>query len=161
MTTSTDEVTIAAPFVPRFRNGLKRELGAIVDILRVELDVELTPERWKTALASFTDGCELLEVVGLTDDPPQPDLALDVRRWPQLVLKVLEAEYHDGLRRIRDAEADGFDPKMIARHVPAFGALVKEVQQRTGIKPKRGRQMSFLEAQLAERRKGRRRGDGQ
>lgn len=159
MTTTTDELMIAAPHVPRFRAALKRELGAKLDILGLQLDAHLTPKQWNTALASFIAGCELLEVVGFTYDPPQADLGLDMRRWPRLVLKVLEAEYQDGLRRIRDAEADGFDPKLIGRHVPAFEALVRDVQQRTGIKPKRGRSKSFLEVQLAQRRNGRRRGD--
>ena len=60
MTTTTDELMIAAPHVPRFRAALKRELGAKLDILGLQLDAHLTPKQWNTALASFIAGCELL-----------------------------------------------------------------------------------------------------
>jgi hypothetical protein len=162
MTVSTADMTIAGPLVKLLRGRLKRELCARADLLRIELDANLTPERWNTALASFNEGCELMATIGLTDDPSQADVELDVRRWGRLILTIYEREYREGLLRIKDAEAEGYDPTLIGKNIPALGALVQEIQQRTGIRPKRGRPMSFLEEQLAKRRRGgRRRGDEQ
>jgi hypothetical protein len=160
VTTSTSELTIAGPLVRYLRGGLKGKIGTKIDILHVEIHVHLTPKRWEKALVSFNEGCELLALIGLTDDPEQADVEIDLRRWGRLVLSILEVEYREGLGRKRDAEAEGFDPDLIGRDVPAFGELVQEIQKRTGIRPKRGRPVTFLEEQLAKRRTGgRRRGD--
>ncbi len=162
MTTRTRELTIAGPLVWYLRRGLKRRLGTKIDILRVEIDVNLTPKRWEKALVSFNEGCALLARIGLTDDPEQPDVEIDLRRWGRLVLAALEDEYREGMGRKRDAEAEGYDPDLIGRDVPALGDLAREIQKRTGLRPKRGRSMSFLEEQLEKRRRGgRRRGDEQ
>jgi hypothetical protein len=171
VTTSTDELTIAGPLVRYLRRALRRKLGVRLDILRVGLEDQPTPHltsdeiaeavgQWDRALASFNEGCELLALIGLTDDPVQADVEIDLRRWGRLALGALEVEYREGLGRKRDAEADGFNPDLIARDATALGELVQEIQKRTGIRPKRGRPMTFLEEQLAKRRTvGRRRGD--
>ena len=110
--------------------------------------------QWERALASFNEGCELLALVGLADDPMQTDVEIDLRRWGQLVLGAFEVEYRDGLRRKRDAEVDGFNPDLVARDASALRELVQEIQSRTGIRPTRGRPMTFLEEQFAKRRAG-------
>lgn len=153
MTSGTDEITIAAPLVRILRSGLKRALSIELDYLRIQLDTDLTPRRWINALENFSEGCALLEAIGSADDPSQLDLELDLHRWPRLVLNILEDEHEDAKRRIQDAEADRFDPALIGRNVPALETLVQEIQQRTGIKPRREQRVGFLASQVARRRK--------
>jgi hypothetical protein len=159
MTVRAGELTIAAPLVAALRSSLKRELSGKLEMLQILLDAHLTPDDWEEALESFNEGCDLLAVVGLTDDPAQADIEVELDRWGALVLGCLEEEYQDGLQRIRDADAGRFDSSLIGQNVPALGELVKEIEQRTRIQARRSRPMSFLEKQLANRRIGRRRGD--
>ena len=152
-------IVIAGLLVRYLRAQVKNELSNTLEILLSQIDNGLTPQRWHNALKRFNEGYTLLEELGLTDDPIQDDIELNLQRSPRAILRSLETQYEDDLQRMRDAKADGFDPADIGKDVPALAKLVREVQKQTGLNPRRKRQQSYLQAQLDTRRKGRRRGD--
>jgi len=154
----TNPLTIAAALLPHLRAGVKDELSTALELLLLQIHSGPAPKRWHSTLKRFYEGCALLEELGFTDDPLQHDLELDPRH-ARLILRSLEAEHQAGLHRMHDAKAAGFDPTEIGKDIPALGETVSEIQKRTGLKPRRKTQKSYLQAQLDTRRKGRRRGD--
>lgn len=139
MTTSTSEITIAAPLVRFLRRGLKRKLAATASTLYVQLEVHIIAKEWKETLTSFTDGCELLAKVGVSDETEPHDLTLDLDRWGALILRSLEGEYRDGKARIEDAQKAGYNPALIGKDIPALGELLRDIRKRTGMRPRRRR----------------------
>jgi len=151
-------VTITGKLVRFLRSGVKRELGASVAVLQIELDTNIDRETYYGALARFDAARTLLDAIGVSDKPEPQDVELDLGRWPRLVLKALESQYDAELVRLEDAHAGGFD--LPTRDVPALGCLVADIREKVGAPPRRERQQSFLERQLARRRTRRSRGDG-
>lgn len=158
MTNTARELMIAAPLVRHLRSGVRRELGNTISMMQVQVDGTIDPDIWQQALERFDCARSLLETIGVLDDPEQHDIVVDLRRWPRLLLKVLENQHQNEIRRLRDSEAEGFAPSL--RDVPELGLLVEEVRKRTGAAPKRRRHLSFLEEQIRRRKiYPRRRGD--
>lgn len=151
-------VTIAGKLVRFLRSGVKRELGASVAILQIEVDTNIDPKTYYDALARFDAARTLLDAIGVSDEPEPQDVELDLGRWPRLVLKALESQHDAELIRLEDAHAGGFD--LPTREVPALGCLVADIRKKVDAPPIRGRQQSFMERQLARRRVRRSRGDG-
>jgi hypothetical protein len=155
---SAETVTVAGNLLHYLRSGLKREIGAVLTNLQVEVEHTLEPQNWKRGVAQLTDACALFEFIGLTDDSEQADLALDLGRWPLLVLRSFECEHDREVGRLQDAAYEGFELPL--RDVPALGTLVAEIRKKVEAPPPHKRHQLFLERQLAQRRFGRRRGDG-
>jgi hypothetical protein len=151
------DVTVDGKLQRFLRRGVRRELGAILDILELQVDVGLDPETWPDALARFDDARALLDLIGIVDEPDQPDLVIDLGRWPRLVLRALETEHDAEVRRLQDAAADGYS--LPSRDIPALGILVEDIRQKVGARPRRRRTCMFLETQVARRRNRRARGD--
>jgi hypothetical protein len=109
-------------------------------------------------VAQFTDACALFDFIGLIDDPEQADVALDLGRWPLLVLRSFECERDREVRRLQDAVYEGFELPL--RDIPALGTLVADIRAKVGAPPRHKRHQLFLDRQLMQRRLRRRRGDG-
>jgi hypothetical protein len=150
-------VTITGKLVRFLRSGVKRELGASVAILAIEVDTNLDPETYYSALARFDAARTLLDAIGLSDDAEPKDVEVDLSRWPRLVLKALESEHDAELIRLESAQASGFD--LPTRDVPALGCLVADIRKKVCAPPRHGRHQFVLERQLARRRTRRCRGD--
>jgi len=148
-------VTIPGNLVSFLRSGVKRELAANVELLAIELDATIDPAPYYVALARFDAARTLFDAIGVSDDPAQPDVALDLGRWPQLVLAALESQHQAELIRLEQAHAGEFD--VPTRDVPALGRLVAEIRKQVAAPPERA--TSFLGEDLA-RRIRRPRGDG-
>jgi hypothetical protein len=149
-------VTITANLVPYLRRGVKRELSATLAILATQVDIALDRTTYYNALARFDDARALFDAVGVTDEPEQVDLELDLSRWPRLLLRALESEYDLEVMRLQDRAAEGFDLSL--RELPALGNLVADIRKKVGAAPRRRTKQSFLERQLA--RRGIRKGSG-
>lgn len=148
-------VTIAGKLVPLLRGGVKRELAANLELLAIQLDTTIDPAPYYAALARFDAARTLLDAIGVSDDPAQLDVELDLGRWPQLVLTALESQHQAELIRLEQAHADECD--LPTRDVPALGRLVEEVRKQVTAPSKRP--TSFLDEDLG-RRIRRPRGDG-
>jgi hypothetical protein len=151
------EIAIDGGLVRYLRRGVKRELGANLAILQVEVDTCLDPRIWREALARFDDARAMFELIGIADDPEQPDLSLDLGRWPRLTLRVLESEHRAEVMRLEDARHEGFD--LPARDVPVLGELIAEIRKKTGTSRRHRHNESVLARQFARRRTRRPRGD--
>jgi hypothetical protein len=121
-------VTITANLVPYLRKGVKRELSATLAILAFQVDTALDPASYYNALARFDDARALFDAVGVTDQPHQRDLELDLDSWPRLLLKALESEYDIEVMQLQDRSAEGFELSL--REVPALGSLVADIRKK-------------------------------
>ena len=128
-------VTIPGKLVPFLRAGVKRELAANLELLAIHLDTTIDPAPYYAVLARFDAARTLLDAISVSDDPKQPDVELDLGRWPQLVLTALESQHRDELIRLEQAAADEFDLPM--RDVSALGRLVGEIRTQVMATPKR------------------------
>lgn len=155
---SPGTVTVAGNLLHYLRSGVKREIATVLTNLQLEVEHTLEPQNWTRGVAQFTDACALFDCIGLTDDPEQADLALDLERWPLLVLRSFESEHDREVRRLQDATHEGFELPL--RDILALGTLVAEIRKRVEAPPRHKRHQLFLDRQLAQRRLRRRRGDG-
>ena len=80
------EITIAGKLVRFLRSGVKREFAASLEVLAFEVDKNIDRETYYGALARFDAARTLLDAIGVSDEPEQPDVELDLGRWPRLVL---------------------------------------------------------------------------
>jgi hypothetical protein len=149
-------VTIAGDLVLYLRRGVRQELAATLSILHIAV-TEVNPTLYDNTLSRFDHARALLDTVGFADELDQPNLDIDLTRWPQLVLRTLELEYIAEVTRLQDAASDGYHLPL--RNVPALGGLVNDIRKKVGATPKRKGTRSFLERQLALRRIRRWRGD--
>lgn len=133
---SPGSVTITASLVPYLRNGVKREFSATLASLAFQVDTALDPVTYYTALARFDDVRALFDAVGVTDEPRQHDLELDLGRWPLLLLRALESEYDVEVMRLQDHSAEGLD--LALREVPALGSLVADIRKKVDAPSTRG-----------------------
>jgi hypothetical protein len=151
------DVTIAGSLVRYLRAGVKLQLSAATEILRVELETTAPDlSTYGAALARFDEGRALLDLIGFTDQDAPADIEVDLYRWPQLVLRSLETEYEGEVTRLQDAVAHGIE--LPARDMPALESLLAEIRKKTG-GAVRGQQLP-LERQPESRRRRRSRGDG-
>jgi hypothetical protein len=130
MTTSPGNVTVAGSLVRYLRSGVKEEMAGAIEILQAELDTNLTPATFRTALRRFDDSRTVLEMIGFVDEPNPVDVQLDLSRWPQLVLKALGSEHSKKVQRVQDAAAAGI--KMPRRDISGLESLLAEVRTRLG-----------------------------
>jgi hypothetical protein len=150
-------VTVEAKLVRYLREGAKQELTANTWDLQAQLETTIDPPTLRSVLACFDASRSLFEFVGFVDERDPPDLVVDLSRWPQLVLRVLESQHDAEVRRLQDAAAGNFILPL--RDVPALGALVSAIREKTGAPPRLRRDQSVLR-RLARMRKRGRRGDG-
>jgi hypothetical protein len=143
-------VTVAANLVPYLRRGIKRELSATLVLLAFQIDATLDRPTYHNALARFDEARALFDVVGVSDDPQQRDLELDLCRWPRLVLRVLESEYDVEVMRLQDRAAEGFE--LSVRELPALGSLVSDVRKKVGAPPRRSSKESIRQLSRRIRR---------
>jgi hypothetical protein len=145
------KVTVARNLVPYLRGGVRRELSETFAILVFQVDEVLDQDTYYKALARFDDARALFDLVGVTDEPGQVDLELDLARWPRLVVRALEWE----LMRLRERADEGFESSL--QDTPALGNLLSDVRRQVPTQSKR----SGSEAPRGlVRRKRRSRGDG-
>jgi hypothetical protein len=149
------EATIPGNLVRYLRKGVKREFGASLVILGIEVETTVDPKTYRDALACFDAARALLETIGLADDPRQPALQLDLGRWGRLILKSLESVHAAELMRLQDAAADGFD--VPPRDIPALGSLVADIRNKVGT-PQRGSHRRLLPLWARRAREANRRG---
>jgi len=128
------ETSIAGKFVRFLRSGVKEELAASLEMLAFEVDKNIDPETYYGALARFDHARTLLDAIGVADEPAQPDVELDLARWPRLVLKALESQHDAELIRLEQAHAGGLDPSM--SDIQALGYLVASIQEQVGTPPR-------------------------
>jgi hypothetical protein len=155
--TTLGKVTIAGSLVRYLRAGVKRQMNAASEILQVELE-ETAPDlsTYGAALARFDEGRALLDLIGFVDQDAPADVEVDLSRWPQLLLRSLEAEYEMEVTRLQDAVAHGIG--LPARDLPALELLLAEIRKKTG-GAVTGQQLP-LERRPESRRTRRSRGDG-
>lgn len=150
--TKADLITIPGKVVKYVRRGAKAELGHSLAIYEIAIHSDrIDPKAYAIAAARLDAARSLFEAVGPSDDPRQEDIQLDLRRWPRLLLRVLDEQLDAEVRRLQDAAAEGFE--LPVREVPALRALTAEVRKRTGAPPRRRRSHSFLERSRAKRRR--------
>lgn len=157
--TDPGTVTIDATLVRYLREGVKQELNANVWDLQAQLETTIDPPTFRSILACFDESRSLFEFVGFVEEPDQERLTVDLSRWPRLVLRALESQHDAEVRRLQDAAASNF--MLPLRDVPALGALVSAIREKTGVPPwvrrDQRREQSMLR-RLARMRKRRRRG---
>jgi hypothetical protein len=145
------KVTVAGNLVPYLRGGVRRELSETLATLAFQVDEVLDPSTYYNTLARFDDARALFDLVGVTDEPDQGDLELDLAPWPQLVLRALEWE----LMGLRNRAEEGFESFL--RDIPALGGLLSDVRRDIAIRSKRSGSGA---PRGLTRRKRRSRGDG-
>lgn len=128
---SSCSVTIPGPLVPYLRAGVKREIGSRLATLQAEIETEFDSETYSAALARLHSATALFDEIGLENESDQPDVEVDLSRWPRLLLKALEGQYRIGvLRDLQEAAAEDIDlPPQ--RYVVDLGALVSLIRQKT------------------------------
>jgi hypothetical protein len=150
------QARIPGHLVRYLHKGVKREFGASLVILGIEVETIVDPKTYHDALARFDAARTLLETIGLADDPQQPAVELDLGRWGSLILKSLESVHAAELVRLQDAAAaDGFD--MPPRDIPALGSLVADIRNKTGT-PQRVSRRRLLPLWARRAREANRRG---
>jgi hypothetical protein len=149
------DITIAGKLVRFLRSGVKRELAASLEMLAFEVDKNVDPETYYGALARFDAARTLLDAIGVSDEPGQQDVELDLGRWPRLVLKALESQHDAELIRLEEVPAGELD--LSTRDIPALGCLVESVRKKVGTPP---RTRPSLPARHLPRRSRRTRGNG-
>lgn len=148
-------IAIPANVVKYVRRGARDEVGHNLSVLEIVIHADTIDPKTYGAVAARLDAARsLFEEVGISDDPKQADIELDLRRWPRLLLRVLEDQHDAEVHRLQDAAAEGF--KLPLRDVPALRALADEVRKRTGAPPSAGRTQSLIERSLAAPRRWRR-----
>ena len=148
-------VTITASLVPYLRNGVKREYSATLASLTFQIETALEPATYRDALARFDEVRALFDAVGVSDEPHQRDLELDLGRWPLLLLRALESEYDVEVMRLQDHSAEGLDLSL--GEVPALGSLVADIRKKVEAPSTRRREQALTQD---ARRQTRSRGDG-
>lgn len=128
----SDCIWIPAILVPYLRDGIRREISAILEDLAYQLDTVLKPNSYHAAFGQLDQARELFEAIGITDELPPQDIRLDLSRWPQLTLRVLERQHSVELTCLEDHAAEGF--RLSAGAVPELGKLVEEIRERVCIK---------------------------
>jgi hypothetical protein len=149
-----DQASIPGNLVRYLRKGVKREYGASLVILGIEVETTTDLTTYYSARDRFDAARALLETIGLADDAQQPAVELDLGRWGRLILKSLESVHAAELVRLQDAAADGFDVPPC--DIPALGSLVADIRNKMGIPP-RGRRRRLLPLCERKAREGRRR----
>jgi hypothetical protein len=86
-------------------------------------------------LARFDDARALTDRIGWSDVPDEPDVEVDVSRWPCLILKALQVQHEKETARLADATSAGFTPA--PKDVPALGELVAQVRNAIELSPHR------------------------
>jgi hypothetical protein len=158
--TDPGTVTIDGALVRYLREGVKRELDANICDLQAQLETTIDPPAFRSALACLDESRSLFEFVGFVEEADQASLTVDLSRWPRLVLRALESQHDAEVRRLQDAAAENF--MLPLRDVPALGALVGAIREKTGVPPRlrdQRREDSVLR-RLARIRIRRRRGNG-
>ncbi len=140
---SPGTVGITANLVPYLRNGVKREYSATLASLTFQIDVALDLSAYRDALARFDDVRALFDAVGVSDEPHQRDLELDLGRWPLLLLRALESEYDVEVMRLQDHSAEGIDLSL--GELPALGSLVADIRKKVDAPSTRRREQSLTE----------------
>lgn len=149
--------TIEARLVRYLRQGVKHEINANAWDLQAQTETTIDPPTLCSVLACFDDSRSLFEFVGFVDETDQADLLVDLSRWPTLVLRVLKSQHDAEVRRLQDAAVGNF--MLPLRDVPALGALISLIQEKTGSAPTaRGDQRSESLRPSSRTRKPRRRG---
>lgn len=88
-------------------------------------------------LVRFDEARALAEEIGWSDVPEQPDLDLDLARWPNLILSALDVQLKKETARLIDALTAGF--KLTWRDATTLSVLVAQV--RNAIEPRPHRRM--------------------
>jgi hypothetical protein len=152
-------VLIEGKLVRFLRDGVKREFGANAAILVVTA-AETNPNL-KThdgALARFDEARTLLDEIGVSDQLEPQDVEIDLGRWGELALKVLESQLDRELIRLEGAHAEGTD--LPPRDLQALASLVADIGTKVGAPARHELEQGRLERQLARRPPRRSRGDG-
>jgi hypothetical protein len=153
------QARVPGEMVRYVRKGVKREFGASLVVLGIEVETTVDLETCEAALDRFEAVRTLLWEIGLADDPQQPDFEFDLLgRWGMLVLKSLESVHAAELMRLQDAATDGID--LPQRDIEALGSLIADL--RSKIDPaSRSTRWSRFAWRTRETREARRRpGDG-
>jgi hypothetical protein len=159
--TDPGTVMIDGTLVRYLREGVKREFDANIWDLQAQLETTIDPSTFRSALACFDESRSLFEFVGFVEEPDQASLTIDLSRWPRLVLRALESQHDAEVRRLQDAADANF--MLAPRDVPALGALVTGIREKTGVPQRLRREQRREESmlrRLARMRKRRRRGNG-
>ena len=126
---SQADVTVPANLVPYLRDGAKLELIAVLDVL-IEVLNGTDLRAYRASFAALDEARGLIDAVGFLDNARQPDVELDLDRWPRLVLKVLQHQYRAEVERMQDATSLHLNAPM--REIPALRGLITEVCERSG-----------------------------
>jgi hypothetical protein len=159
--TDPGTVTIDGALVRYLREGVKRELDGNICDLQAQLETTIDPPTFRSVLACFDESRSLFEFVGFVEESDQASITVDLSRWPRLVLRALESQHDAEVRRLQDAAAENF--MLPLRDVPALGALVSAIREKTGVPQRLRRDQRREESvlrRLARIRKRGRRGNG-
>jgi hypothetical protein len=127
-----DCIRISAILAPYLRDGIRREISAILEDLVFQVDTILEPNRYRAAFGQLDEARELFETIGLTDELPRQDILLDLSRWGRLTHRVLQRQHEVEVRRLQDYAAEGF--RLSPGAVPELGQLVDDICKSVCIK---------------------------
>lgn len=134
-------VTIPGDLVPYLRRGVRRELAA--SLVHVAIEVETTADRtaYDAALARFDASRSLLDTIGISDQPEQQAIELDLDTWPTLIVKSLEAVQAAELTSTAHTKAASHDSA--SPELRALAELIKEIRSKTDASPTLTRRWLF------------------
>jgi hypothetical protein len=137
------------------RRGTQDELSHSLAIYEIVIHSRsVDPKMYEAAAARLDDAKSLFEAIGVSTDPKHGAVALNLDRWPRLLLRVVEEQHDAEIRRLQDAAADGIDLPL--RDVPVLLVISADIRKKLGLPPRRRRKLSFLERSREARRRRRR-----
>jgi hypothetical protein len=122
---SADGLTIPGDLVRYLRQGVKADLIATLEILKIRLDTTVNPGTYRQALACFDEDRSLLDTIGLADEPRQQSIQLDLSRYPRITIKALQEQHRLELLRLETAAIEGFEPP--TNNALALSALIEQI----------------------------------
>jgi hypothetical protein len=128
----SDCIWISAILAPYLRDGIRREISAILEDLLLQVDTVLEPNRYRAAFGQLDEAQKLFETIGITDELPLRDIQLDLSRWGQLALRALQRQHAVEVGRLQDYADEGF--RLSPGAVPELGHLVDTIRERVCIK---------------------------
>jgi len=127
-----DHIRISAILAPYLRDGIRREISAILEDLLGQVDTVIEANRYHAASDQLDEARELFETIGIADEAPLQDIVLDLSRWGQLTLRVLQRQHEVEVRRLQNYAEEGF--RLSPGAVPELGQLVNDIRERACIK---------------------------
>jgi hypothetical protein len=104
------------------RQGVKADLIAILEILKIQLDTTVDPGTYRQALVCFDED---RDTIGLADEPRPQNIQLDISRCPRITIKALQEQHRLELLRLEMAAIEGFEPP--TNSASALSALIVQI----------------------------------